>query len=321
MKILITGGAGYKGTVLTSKLLGQGYAVTIIDNFMYGYEPIMHLATNKNLEIIKHDIRNGIPDIQRYDVIFHLAGISGFPACASNPHSAQLINVEATRLIAQDLAGGQMLINASTTSLYGKSGLPCNEETAVDPVSTYARTKLAAEEILHEKPNVISLRFATVFGFSTRMRMDLIVNTMFKSAMTQRQVTVNHASIWRPILDIRDAAMAYLRAIQADYSINGVFNVTSGNYTVGHVGDMVKHRVEKLTGERVAIQIKQIQDFRNYKVTIERAKTFLGFQPQYSIEDIIEDLYAHVADYGDYSQERFYNIRVFQKMMTQPKSE
>ena len=90
MKILVTGGAGYKGTVLTRKLLEQGYKVTLLDNFMYGYEPIMHLATNKNLEIIKHDIRNGIPDIRLYDVIFHLAGISGFPACASNPHSAQL---------------------------------------------------------------------------------------------------------------------------------------------------------------------------------------------------------------------------------------
>src|ERR1035441_2952451 len=147
------------------------------------------------------------------------------------------------------------------------------------------------------------------------MRMDLIVNTMFKTAMTQRQVTVNNASIWRPILDIRDAAMAYLRAIQADYSINGVFNVASGNYTVGHVGDMVKHRVEKLTGQKVAIQIKQIQDFRNYKVTIEKAKTLLGFQPQYSVEDIIEDLHAHVGQYGDYNDDSFYNIRVFKKMM------
>ena len=145
--------------------------------------------------------------------------------------------------------------------------------------------------------------------------MDLIVNTMFKSAMTQRLVTVNNASIWRPILDIGDAATAYLRAIQANYSINGVYNIASGNYTVGHVGDMVKHQVEKLTGEKVAIQIKQIQDFRNYKVTIEKARTYLGFQPQHSIEDIIEDLHAHVADYGDYNQERFYNIRVFRGMM------
>jgi len=149
------------------------------------------------------------------------------------------------------------------------------------------------------------------------MRMDLIVNTMFKSAMTQRLVTVNNASIWRPILEIRDAAMAYLRAIQADYSINGVFNVASGNYTVGHVGDMVKHRVEKLTGQKVAIQIKQVQDFRNYKVTIEKAKTLLGFQPQYSIEDIIEDLFAHVDTYGDYNQDHFYNIRVFQKLVAE----
>ena len=145
--------------------------------------------------------------------------------------------------------------------------------------------------------------------------MDLIVNTMFKTAMTQQLVTVNNASIWRPILDIRDAAMGYVRAIQADYSISGVYNITSGNYTVGHVGDLVKHRVEKLAGRHVAIQIKQIQDFRNYKVTIDKAKTLLGFQPQYSIEDIIEDLYSHIKEFGDYNDDSLYNIRVLRKML------
>lgn len=147
------------------------------------------------------------------------------------------------------------------------------------------------------------------------MRFDLIVNTMFKCVMTERQITVNNASIWRPILDIRDAAMAYLRAIQADYSISGVFNITSGNYTVGHVGDMVKSRLEKLTGQKFAINIKQVQDFRNYKVTIERAKTLLGFQPQHSIEEIIEDLFARRESYQDYTWEGYYNIKVFQRMV------
>ena len=129
MKVLVTGGVGYKGTVLT-EVVEQGYDVTLLDNFMYGYEPVMHLANNPKLKIIKHDIRNGIPGIGDYDVIFHLAGISGFPACA-NPHSAQLINVEATRLLVR-ISPGQMLINASTTSMYGKSGMP-DEETAVGP--------------------------------------------------------------------------------------------------------------------------------------------------------------------------------------------
>jgi len=112
MKVIVTGGAGYKGTVLTKRLLDAGYDVTLLDNFMYGYEPVMHLATNKKLNIVRHDIRNGIPGMKDYDVIFHLAGISGFPACASNPHSAQLINVEAVRQIANDLAPPRLILSA-----------------------------------------------------------------------------------------------------------------------------------------------------------------------------------------------------------------
>ncbi len=194
-KILITGGAGYKGLILTQKLLDAGYPVTILDNFMYGFEPILHLATNKNLTIIKHDIRNPFPEIKNYDVIYHLAGISGFPACASNPHSAQLINVEATRSLIESVDRGQMFINASTTSLYGKSGEPCNEETFVDPVSTYAHTKLAAEKILSQYENVVSLRFATVFGVSPRMRMDLMVNDFtYKPRRDNQPATMTYIS-------------------------------------------------------------------------------------------------------------------------------
>jgi nucleoside-diphosphate-sugar epimerase len=134
--------------------------------------------------------------------------------------------------------------------------------------------------------------------------------------MGQRKITVNNPSIWRPILDIRDAATAYLRAIQADYSLSGVFNVASGNYTVGQVGDMVKYEVEKLTGEKVEIALKNIEDFRNYKVTIDKARTYLGYQPQHAIEDIIDDLYANRANFEGYEDERFYNIKVFKKITT-----
>ena len=118
-------------------------------------------------------------------------------------------------------------------------------------------------------------------------------------------------------MDIRDATTAYLRAIQADYSLSGVYNVASGNYTVGQVGDMVKYEVEKLLGEKVDIVLKNIEDFRNYKVTIDKARTYLGYQPQHTIEDIIEDLYANRACFEDYDNDQFYNIRVFKKIRTQ----
>ena len=146
--------------------------------------------------------------------------------------------------------------------------------------------------------------------------MDLIVNTMFKSVMMGRKIVVNNPSIWRPILDIRDAATAYLRAIQADYSLSGVYNVASGNFTVGQVGDMVKYEMEKLLGEKISIELKSIHDFRNYKVAIDRARTYLGFQPQHTVENIIEDLYENRIHFEDYNNDQYYNIRVFEKLKT-----
>ncbi|MBK7733712.1 MAG: SDR family oxidoreductase [Bacteroidales bacterium] len=225
----------------------RGYDVTLLDNFMYGYEPVMHLATRKNLQIIRHDIRNGIPGLKEYDVIFHLAGISGFPACASNPHSAQLINVEATRQIANDLAPGQMLINASTTSLYGKSGVPCNEETHVDPVSTYALTKLAAEEILHDKPNVVSLRFATVFGFSTRMRMDLMVNDFVYKAVKEKVIVLFDSFAKRTFIHVEDAADCYIFTMNHFNSMKGgIYNAGGNNlnFSKDEIAAKIREKVE-----------------------------------------------------------------------------
>ena len=127
--------------------------------------------------------------------------------------------------------------------------------------------------------SVIALRKGTICGYSPRMRFDLIVNTMYKACVQDARIVVNNASLWRPILDMRDAVSAYLRAIQADYSVSGVFNVASDNYTVGQMGDMVKEQMERLLDRRIDIEIKHIEDFRNYKVEIGRARTVLGFEP------------------------------------------
>jgi nucleoside-diphosphate-sugar epimerase len=197
-----------------------------------------------------------------------------------------------------------------------------DEDSPVTCNYPYGISKLQGERgVLQQqsdKFSVIALRKGTISGFSPRMRFDLIVNAMFMSAMTDRKVVVNNASIWRPILDLRDAVSAYLRAIQADYSISGVYNISSGNYTVGQVGDMVKNKVETLTGRKIGIEIKNIQDFRNYKVSSERASTYLGFQPRYSVDDIVDELYAHRDQFGNYSDDRYYNIRVFSKMLQDP---
>jgi nucleoside-diphosphate-sugar epimerase len=299
MKVLVTGGAGYKGTVLTRKLLDKGYDVTLIDNFMYGFEPVMHLATRKNLEIIRHDIRNGIPDLQKYDVIFHLAGISGFPACASNPHSAQLINVEACRLIAKSLSQSQMLINASTTSLYGKSGEPCDEETQVDPVSTYAMTKLAAEEILHEKPNVISLRFATVFGFSTRMRMDLMINDFVYKAVKEKVIVLFDSFAKRTFIHVEDAADCYLFAMDNyDMMKGGIYNAGGNdlNFSKDEIADKIKQKVDFSV---VNSELKD-KDLRHFIVNFDKIEK-LGFKPSKTVEYGIDELIRVYGFYEYYS--------------------
>src|SRR3989339_1503082 len=128
--------------------------------------------------------------------------------------------------------------------------------------------------------------------------------------MTEGQITINNPSIWRPIYDIRDCVNGFVRAVQVDESISGVFNVCSGNFTVGNVGDLVKAEVEKLTGKKISLNIKNVEDFRNYKVSIQKAETELGFHPQYSIADTVMQLHENLLLYGDFNQDEFYNIRV-----------
>lgn len=299
MNILITGGAGYKGIVLTSKLLEQGYKVTVLDNFMYGYEPILHLSKHKNLNIIKRDIRNGVEKVEQYDVIFHLAGISGFPACASNPHSAQLINVEATRQLGKSISRNQVLIYASTTSVYGKSGLPCNENTIVDPVSTYAHTKLEAEKILMEYENVVSLRFATIFGFSPRMRMDLMINDFTYKALKEGVLVLFDSFAKRTFMHVSDAADCYIFAMNNNEKMRGaVYNAGSNqmNYSKEEIANFIKAKVEF---NIINSELKD-KDLRHFIVNYDKIEK-LGFKPKISVEEGIDELVKLYGFYEYYS--------------------
>lgn len=299
MKILVTGGAGYKGIVLTTKLLEKGYSVTVLDNFLHGYEPIMHLVMHPNLTIVKHDIRNGIQDLHKYDVIFHLAGISGFPACASNPHSAQLINVEASRLIASSLGKGQMLINASTTSMYGKTGLPCFEDTEVAPESTYAHTKYAAEQIFHERENVVSLRFATVFGFSTRMRMDLMINDFTYKALNEGVLVLFDGFAKRTFIHVQDAADCYIFAMDNFHRMQGgIYNAGGNdfNYSKEEIAEIIKKKIDyKIINSEL-----RDKDLRHFLVNFDKIEK-LGYKPKISIEYGIDELLKLYSFYQYYS--------------------
>jgi nucleoside-diphosphate-sugar epimerase len=189
------------------------------------------------------------------------------------------------------------------------------------PVSSsypYGISKLQGEQavmqLASEKFSVISLRKGTVSGYSPRMRFDLIVNTMFKTAVQEHVVNVNNPSIWRPILSIEDAATAYIRAVEANYSLSGIFNVASGNYTVGEVADLVRSTIEERLSVRVGLNIKHIQDFRNYKVSTEKASNILSFHAAGDVKSIVGSLVDHMDKFQDWNNPNYSNIQSFKKL-------
>jgi nucleoside-diphosphate-sugar epimerase len=315
MKILLAGGAGFIGSLLVPELLEHGYDVEVIDLLWFGNN------LPSDVKVIKKDLFDcHEDDFKEYEQIIFLAGLSNDPMAEYNPSLNFISNGALPSYLAYiaKRAGVRRLIYASSCSIYGYAVNKLYSEN--DPVTCdypYGISKLQGErgvmQLQDDNFSVISLRQGTVCGFSPRMRFDLIVNTMFKTAMTEQRIIINNPSIWRPIFDIRDTVMAYIRAVQADYSLSGVFNVTSENATVGQVGDVVKNELERLTGKKVRMEIKNIQDFRNYKVSIEKARTELGFSPQSTIKEIVLNLYEHLDSYTDFENDTYYNIRVFKK--------
>ncbi len=299
MNILITGGAGYKGIVLSTKLLEKGYKVTIVDNFMYGVEPILHLVKYKNLDITRGDIRNKIDGLSKFDVIFHLAGISGYPACAANPHSAHLINVDATQNIVKELSQNQHLFYASTTSFYGRSGKPCDEETPIDPISVYANTKYIAEQVVMEKENAVSLRFATVFGFSPKMRFDLMVNDFTYKALKENVLVLFDSFAKRTFMNIEDVAECYLFALEnVDVMKGNIYNAGGNhlNYSKLEIANLIKNKIDfKIIDSKV-----QDKDLRHFIVKFDKIEK-LGFVPKISVEEGIDELIKVYEFYEYYS--------------------
>lgn len=315
MRILIAGGGGYVGSALVPYLLERGYEVQVIDLLWFGN----HLPASVN--VVQKDLFTcTAKDLEGFDQVIFLAGLSNDPMAEYNPAANFIHNGALPSYLAYLArgAGVKRFIYGSSCSVYGYSvGELYDEESPVITGYPYGISKLQGErgvlQMRGDGFSTIALRKGTISGYSPRMRMDLIVNTMFKCAMKDHRIVVNNAAIWRPILDMRDAVRGYLRAVQADYSINGVFNITSDNYTVGQVGDLVKEELEEL-GERVGIEIRSIQDFRNYKVTTLKAKTVLGYEAKYTVADIVKDLFAHRDEFGDYENDIYYNIRQFRKM-------
>ncbi len=316
MKILIAGGAGYLGSVLIPRLLERGYKVDVVDLFWFGnHLPRQAGVLNKDIFQLTSE------DLEPYDQVIFLAGLSNDPMAEYSPSKNFIFNAAAPAYLAYiaKIAKVKRYIYASSCSVYGYTENELYDETR--PVSShypYGISKLQGEQavtqMINESFSVISLRKGTISGYSPRMRLDLIVNTMFKSAMKDHVITVNNPSIWRPILSIDDAATAYIRAVEANQKISGVFNVASGNYTVGEVADLVKTAIKEKMGIPVSLEIKHIQDFRNYKVATDKAANVLSFHPAGDVRSIVFNLIENFEKFRDLDNPLYSNIQSFRKM-------
>lgn len=317
MKILIAGGAGYIGSVMIPKLLERGYNVDVIDLFWFGnHLPKEVGAINKDIFELCED------DVKDYDQVIFLAGLSNDPMAEFSPAKNFISNASAPAFLCyiSKRAGVKRFIYAGSCSVYGYTVNELYDENS-PAISNYPYgiSKLQGEQaviqMIEEGFSVIAFRQGTVCGYSPRMRLDLVVNTMFKTALTEKAITINNPAIWRPILSINDAAMAYIRAIEANETISGIFNIASGNYTVGEIGDLVKAGVKKYLNLNVDLNIKHIKDFRNYKVSFDKAKKVLSFHPQNGVESIVKDLVDNIKKFEDFNNPNYYNIKVFKKIL------
>ncbi len=289
--ILVTGGAGYIGSVLTRLLLEKGYKVKVLDSLMYGGEPILDLLNNPDFEFIKGDVRNS-EDIKRSVkntyAVAHLAAIVGDPACAKDPDLARSTNQEGSKNLYRisNEYGVSKYIFASTCSNYGKMDDPdsfVTEESKLAPVSLYAETKVATELFLleQEKSNCCKptcLRFSTVYGLSLRPRFDLTVNEFAKELALGRELVVFGEQFWRPYCHVIDLARSVISIIEAPSEKVSfeVFNV--GDTTENYQKQMIVDEVLKQLPDGKIKLIKRNEDPRDYRVAFEKIKDRLGFK-------------------------------------------
>ncbi len=316
MKLLVAGGAGYLGCALIPRLLERGYTVDVVDLFWFGNN------LPPEISILHKDIFDlSVVDLEGYDQVVFLAGLSNDPMAEYSPSKNFIFNAAAPAYLAYvaKKAGVKRYVYASSCSVYGYTENELFDEGR--PVSCsypYGISKLQGEQavmnLVDEGFSVIALRKGTASGYSPRMRLDLIINTMFRCAMRDGEITVNNPSIWRPIISIEDATSAYIRAIEANEKIWGTFNVTSGNYTVGEVADQVKIEIEECLGARVKLNIKHIKDVRNYKVSVEKATNVLSFHPRHDVRSIVHNLIENMDRFSDWDNPLYYNILTFQAL-------
>ncbi|MEK7575013.1 MAG: SDR family oxidoreductase [Patescibacteria group bacterium] len=314
-KIFIAGGAGYVGSRLIPELLKDNHDITVLDILWFGN------TLPKKVKILKKDIFDiDESALAGFDQTIFLAGLSNDPMADHSPSQNFIYNSAAPSYLAyiSKCAGVRRFIYASSASVYGfTDSKPRSEDSTPRSSFPYGISKFQGEcgsmYLADENFSVISLRKGTISGWAPRMRFDLIVNTMYMKAMTEKKITINNPSIWRPILGMNDVIHAYRLAISAPHTVSGIFNISSGNFTVGDVGKKVAEHFNKKYGASLVVDVKNITDNRNYKILTGKAEKILGFKPKETIESILAELDANIGKGFDFSEEKYYNIQIFKK--------
>ncbi len=319
-QVLVTGGAGYVGSVLVPKLLAAGYGVTVLDLFLYGEEV---LEPHSRLRLVKGDLRSLATVEQALsgcDAVIHLACISNDPSFELDPELGKSINLDAFRPLvrAAKAAGVRRFIYASSSSVYGiKEGVSVTEELPLEPLTDYSKFKAVCERILEEEraPGFVTLtlRPATVCGYSPRQRLDLVVNILTNHAVHNGRIKVFGGGQLRPNLHIEDMTDLYVQCLAAqDGQIDGrIWNAGYENHTVMQLAETVKDVV----GGPIALEVVPTDDNRSYHVSSEKIRREFGFVPKRTIGEAVGDLNAAFKDgrlVDAMNDPRYYNIRVMQ---------
>jgi len=310
-KVLITGGAGYLGSVLTEVLLSKGYFVTVLDNLAYKQLSLTSFCHNKNFNFVVGDVRDHLllsMLVEIHDIVIPLAAIVGMPACKKDPELTVAVNYQQIKNIVDLLKPSQKLLVPNTNSQYGSSETIITEESPFNPLSLYAQTKCDAEKAVLDSGNGISLRLATVFGVSYRQRMDLLVNDFVYRAFTDEFLVLFESHFLRNYVHVRDVAKAFVHLIE-NYETcnNNAYNVglTSANMSKLQLAQKIKEYVPNLV--IIEEQFKEDFDKRNYVVSNEKLEK-TGWSCDFSLDVGIQELLLAYKMISNFKNKDFTNL-------------